>query len=286
MERPHRSSEHIQDPAGRQYHIGLAPGEVAEFIMLVGDPARAAMVAGMLDRIELERRQREFVTYTGSYQGMPLTVMAIGMGAANAEIAVVELCQCIERPTIIRCGTSGGLAADIGLGDLVITQAAYRLEETSLQYVGEGYPAVADLEVTLSLIEAVESLKCSYHLGITATASGFYGAQGRDLPGFPPRHPKILEDLVRQGVRNLEMETSCLLTLASLRGFRAGAVCAVLATRQDQQFISPEAKETAERNCILAGVKAFQHLARLDSERGGKRHWHPGLDLQRETQHE
>lgn len=277
MERSQRSSEHIQDSAGHQYHIGLAPGEVAEFIMLVGDPARAAMVAEMLESIELERRQREFVTYTGRYQGLPLSVMAIGMGAANAEIAVIELCQCIERPTMIRCGTSGGLAPEIGLGDLVITQGAYRLEDTSLQYAGEGYPAVADLEVTLSLIEAAERLKYTYHLGITATASGFYAAQGRDLPGFPPRHPEALTDLMRQGVKNLEMETSCLLTLASLRGFRAGAICAVLANRQEQQFISTNDKETAERNCILVGLQAFQNLARLDQERGNMGHWHPGL---------
>jgi uridine phosphorylase len=277
MQRQHRSSEHIQDAAGHQYHIGLAPGEVADFIMLVGDPARAAMVAQMLDRIELERQQREFVTYTGSYQGMPLSVVAIGMGAANAEIAVIELCQCAERPTMLRCGTSGGLAPEVGLGDLVITQAACRLEDTSRYYVAEGYPAVADLEVTLSLIEAAEQLKVSFHLGITATAAGFYAAQGRDLPGFPRRYPDILTDLLRQGIKNLEMETSCLLTLASLRGFRAGAVCAVLANRQDQQFVAPEDKEAAERNCIRVGLQAFQVLARLDRERGNKRYWYPGV---------
>ena len=280
MTRDHRSSEHIQDSTGHQYHIGLAPGEVAEFIMLVGDPTRAAMAADLLDSVVLERRQREFVTYTGSYQGIALSVVAIGMGAANAEIAVIELCQCTRQPTMLRCGTSGGLAADLGLGDLVITKAAYRLEETSLGYVGAGYPAVADLEVTLSLVEAAEQLEVSYHLGITATAAGFYGAQGRDLPGFPPARPAILTDLVRQGVKNLEMETSCLLTLASLRGFRAGAVCAVLASRQDQRFIAPPDKETAERNCILVGLQAFRNLARLDRERGDKPHWHPGLLMQ------
>jgi uridine phosphorylase len=279
-----RSSEHIQDTTGHQYHIGLAPGEVAEYIMLVGDPFRAAMVAELLDRIELERRQREFVTYTGSYQGVPLSVSAIGMGAGNAEIAVIELCQCTSQPTMLRCGTSGGLAPGLGLGDLVITQAAYRLEDTSLSYVSEGFPAVADLEVTLSLIEAAEQLEVPYQVGITATAAGFYGAQGRELPGFPPRQPGMLADLMRQGVKNLEMETSCLLTLASLRGFRAGAVCAVLANRQEQKFIGPQDKEAAERDCIRVGLQAFQNLARLDLERGSKRHWHPGLNQQTGTQ--
>jgi uridine phosphorylase len=277
MEPDQQSSEHIQDSTGRQYHTGLAPGEVAEFIMLVGDPARAAMGAEMMESVELERRQREFVTYTGRHQGTRLSVVAIGMGAGNAEIATVELCQCVERPTMIRCGTSGGLSQKVGLGDLVITRAAYRLEDTSLQYVGEGYPAAADLEVTLSLVEAADRLGVPYHLGMTATAAGFYAAQGRDLAGFPPRHPDVLKELTRQGVQNLEMETSCLLTLASLRGFRAGAVCAVLASRHDQRFISPEYKEIAERHCMRVGLQAFQNLARLDRERGAKRYWHPGL---------
>jgi uridine phosphorylase len=277
MDRGHQSSEHIQDQAGRQYHIGVAAGEVAPFIMLVGDPARAATAAELMESVVLERRRREFVTYTGTYGGLPLSVVAIGMGAGNAEIAVVELCQCIDRPTMIRCGTSGGLSRDVALGDMVITQAAYRLESTSLEYVGEGYPAVADLEVTLSLMEAAAQLGVPHHLGITATTAGFYGAQGRDLPGFPVRHPDILKDLARQGIKNMEMETSCLLTLASLRGFRAGAVCAVLASRHDRRFISPEEKELAERRCVGVGLHAFENLARLDRERGVQRHWHPGL---------
>jgi uridine phosphorylase len=271
------SSEHIQDAEGRQYHIGLAPGEVADFVMLVGDPARATRVAGLLDDIELERRHREYVTYTGSHQGLRLSVMATGMGPDNTEIAVIELCQCVRQPTMIRCGSSGGLQRTVALGDLVIAKAAYRLEHTSLQYVGEGYPAVADLEVVLALIQVAEELGLRYHVGITATASGFYGAQGRHLPGFPPRYPHLLAELERQGVLNFEMETSCLLTLASLRGFRAGAVCAVYASRHQDAFISHEDQNAAELYCIMTGLHAFHYLAALDQQRGDKPHWHPGL---------
>jgi uridine phosphorylase len=234
-------------------------------------------------QVELERRRREFVTYTGKHGGLRLSVVAIGMGAGNAEIAVVELCQCVDRPTMIRCGTSGGLSKEVGLGDLVIAQGAYRLEDTSLQYVGEGCPAVADLEITLSLIEAADRLGMPYHVGITATAAGFYGAQGRALAGFSPRHPGTLKDLARQGVKNMEMETSCLLTLASLRGVRAGAVCAVQASRHERRFISPENKEIAEHRRVSVGLEAFDILARLDRERGAKRYWYPGLRNGEET---
>ena len=272
-----RDSEHIRDGQGRQYHIGLAPGEVAPFVILVGDPARATRVAGMFDEIHLERRHREYFTYTGVHDGLPLTVMGTGMGPDNTEIAVVELCQCAAQPTMIRCGTSGGLQQDVRLGDLVIAQAAYRLENTSLQYVGEGYPAVADREVVLSLIQAAEEIGAPSHVGITATASGFYGAQGRTLEGFPPRNPHVLAELERQGVKNFEMEASCLFTLATLGGFRAGAVCAVLADRHAKVFVSDEEKENAELRCVTTGLRAFHHLAALDRARGNRAHWHPGL---------
>jgi len=272
-----RSSEHIQDATGRQYHIDLAAGEVAEHILLVGDPARAMRVAALLDNVELERRHREYVTYTGRHEGLRVSVMATGMGPDNTEIAVIELCQCVNQPTLIRCGSSGGLQPTLQLGDLVIAQAAYRLENTSLQYVGEGYPAVADLEVVLALIQAADQLGCRYQLGITATAAGFYGAQGRQLPGFPLRHRDQLAALARQGIQNFDMETSCLLTLASLRGFRAGAVCAVFANRQRQVFIAPEDQEAAEGRCVMTGLRAFHHLVELDRQRGTRRYWHPGL---------
>lgn len=274
-----KSSEHIQDGTGRQYHIGVAPGEVAPCVMLVGDPARARRVAALFDEVTLERRHREYVTYTGWHQGLALSVMATGIGPDNTEIAVVELCQTVQNPTLIRCGSSGGLQKDIALGDLVIAQAAYRLENTSLQYVGEGYPAVASGEVVLSLIQASEELGVTYHVGITATGSGFYGAQARDLPGFPLRYPNRLAELERQGIKNFEMESSCLFTLASLRGVRAGAVCAIYADRHKRAFLSPDDQDVAELRCISVGLRAFHHVVALDQSRGNKPHWHPGLGV-------
>jgi len=263
--------------AGRKYHIGLAAGEVADAILLVGDPARADRVAKRFETTELERRSREYVTYTGTHQGRRVTVMATGIGPDNTEIAVVELCQIVARPTMIRCGSCGSLQPSIELGDLVISSGAFRLENTSLQFVGEGYPAAAHPEVLLSLAQAADEARFPYHVGITATAPGFYGAQVRSVPGFPPRHPDLVADLARQGVLNLEMETSCLLTLASLRGFRAGAVCAVYAARHHGTFVNPEEKHAAEGRCIAVGLRALHLAAALEAARGDRPLWHPGL---------
>ena len=265
----------------RQYHIGLRRGEVAPSILLVGDPTRARrVVEAHFESYGEPVCEREYVTYTGVYRGRPMSVMGTGMGAANTEIAVIELCQCFEDPTkiaIVRSGSCGGLQAHLELGDLVITQAAYRLEETTLAFVGPGYPASAHPEAVIALLWAAEELGARHHLGITATAAGFYGAQGREQPGFPPRDGKVEATLARQAVTNLEMETSALLTLSTLRGFRAGAVCAVYANRVHDTFIHHDDKGPAETRCVEVALRSLDRLAQMAELRGDRPCWHPGL---------
>ncbi|MEZ4450750.1 MAG: nucleoside phosphorylase [Nannocystaceae bacterium] len=274
-----QSAERVADAEGRQYHINLAPGEVAPAIILVGDPRRAERVAGLFDTVELERRNREFVTFTGVHDGLRVTVMGTGMGAGSTEIAVIELCQCVDDPVMIRCGSSGALQAGMHLGDLVITQGALRMESASLHFVDVGYPAVADPQVILALAQAADEGGSRFHVGLTATAPGFYGAQGRRIPGFPCRDPHIVDKLAEQGISNLEMEASTLLTLATLRRFPAGAICAVYATRVDNQFIDGETKDAAELACVRAGLRAQHIVAAMRTRRGSRALWHPGLGL-------
>lgn len=267
----------------RQYHIGLRPGEVAPLILMVGDPSRARrVVEAHFESFGEPICEREYVTYTGMYRGRRMSVMGTGMGAANTEIAVIELCQCFEDPTqvaMVRAGSCGGLEADLELGELVVTQAAYRMEETTLAFVGNGFPAAAHPEAVISLLWAAEELGAKHRMGITATAAGFYGAQGRELPGFPPLDPHIEDKLARQGVTNLEMETAALLTLSTLRRFRAGAVCAVYANRVRDSFIGEGEKHAAETRCVEVGLRGLSRMAELGERRGGRRCWHPGVGV-------
>ena len=281
----HSAEQPVTDD-GRQYHIGLAPGEVAPSILLVGDPDRADRVSQLFDDIDLSRRNREYVAHTGSHKGMEVTVLGTGMSTANMEIAVIELCACFAPEAVsdlcmIRCGSTGALQDGIELGDLVISKGAYRMESTSTAFVGEGYPALSHPEAVLALAAAADSGGHRYHVGINATAASFYGAQGRDVAGFPPRRPDITDELARQGITNLEMEGSTLLTLASLRGFRAGLVCAVYATRREGEFISNPAKVAAEGACIETGLDALHELAAMQAQRGDHPIWHPGLGRRR-----
>jgi uridine phosphorylase len=273
----HRSAERIETSERRQYHLGAAPGEVADLILLVGDPERAQMVAQRCSGLTFNAQNRDYHIYTGTHRGRALSVVCVGMGAGCMEIALVELCQIVREPILIRAGSSGALQPDIQLGDLVIAQGALRMETASLGYVEPGFPAFAHAEAQIALVRAAAERGVRHHVGVTATAAGFYGAQGRTVGGFSPRDPELIERLTRQGVKNLEMETSCLLTMAALRGLRAGAVCATFASRPRDAFIDEHGRATAETDVVEVGLSALHYLADMREQRGQLLHWHAGL---------
>ncbi len=276
-----KSAEIVSTDEGRQYHIGCKPGDIARNVLLCGDPARAYRVAEYFQDAREPITSREYVTITGIYKGEPITVMATGMGPGSTEIAVIEIAQIVENPTLIRIGSSGALKDGIKLADLVISTAAVRMETTSSHFVVDGYPAHAHHEVILALVEAARKNGYPYHLGLTATAPGFYGAQARNVPGFKPRDSELPAKLGEMNVANFEMEASVLFTLATLRGFRAGAVCAVYATRRANEFIDTETKDLAEKRCIETGLAAFEILSLMDEATGDEGHWSPSLGLKK-----
>jgi uridine phosphorylase len=263
----------------RQYHIDLAPGEVAEYILLPGDPDRTARIAARFDEIELERRHREFASATGTFGGRRMSVISTGIGTDNVEIVVAEVLAVTRHPTFIRVGSCGVLRDDIALGDLVITSGAVRLEATTRYFVHDGYPAVADYAAVAALVEAAHTLGHRAHVGITATAPGFYGAQGRPIPQLPIRFPDLAQEMARQGVTNFEMEASALLVLSSLAGCRAGVVCAAYAQRTTGAFVQGEQMERAESACIETGLEALRLLAEMDDAMHAHEalHWRPSL---------
>jgi uridine phosphorylase len=267
-------------PVGeRQYHIGLGPGELAEYILLPGDPDRTARIATRLDNVELEHRHREFATVTGTYRGERISVVSTGIGADNVEIAVAEILAITNRPTFVRVGSCGGLQPEMALGDLVVSTGAVRLESTTSYFVHDGYPAVADYEAVAALIEAAERLGHRVHVGLTATAPGFFGAQGRPIPQLPIRYPDLAEQMARQRVLNFEMEASALLVLAGLAKCRAGVVCAVYAQRFTGDFVTGTVRDTAEAACVETGLEGLLILAEMDRQkrRAGTDRWRPSL---------
>jgi len=269
-------------PVGeRQYHIGLGPGDLAEYILLPGDQDRTTRIATRLDSIEVQHRHREFNSVTGMYRGLRVSVVSTGIGTDNMEIAVAEILAITEQPTFIRVGSCGALQPEVQLGDLVITTGAVRLETTTNWYVRDGYPAVAHFEAVAALVEAAHRLGHRYHLGITATAPGFFGAQGRPIPQLPIRYPDLADEMARQRVVNFEMEASALLVLAGLARSRAGVVCAVYAQRTIGDFIEGDAKDAAEAACVETGLESLLILADMDrrTREAATDRWRPSLGI-------
>lgn len=266
----------------RQYHIDLNEGEVGEYVLLCGDPARSEKISSYFEKIEIERRHREYVTFTGFYEGIRITVMATGIGPDNTEIALVEILNITENPTFIRVGSSGTLREDIPLGALIISTSSVRLENTTSFFVPEGYPACADYEVIMSLIEACERLGNKYYVGMTATAPGFYGAQGRKVERFPSIDASLHEKLRKLDILNYEMEASVIFTLSSLTGCRSGAVCAVYANRPRNEFVNEVQMRDAERKCIETSLEAVKILKRMDDlkRKSRKDRWTPSMRLE------
>ena len=269
-------------PVGeRQYHIGLGPGDLAEYILLPGDQDRTTRIATRLDSIERQHRHREFNSVTGMYRGLRVSIVSTGIGTDNMEIAVAEILAITEQPTFIRVGSCGALQPEVQLGDLVITTGAVRLETTTNWYVRDGYPAVAHFEAVAALVEAAHRLGHRYHLGITATAPGFFGAQGRPIPQLPIRYPDLADEMARQRVVNFEMEASALLVLAGLARSRAGVVCAVYAQRTIGDFIEGDAKDAAEAACVETGLESLLILADMDrrTREAATDRWRPSLGI-------
>ncbi len=189
-------------------------GDVAKYVLIPGDPGRVKIIASFLDESQKVADYRGFVTYTGHKDGVAISVSSSGIGCPSAAIAVEELAQ-IGAKVLIRVGTTGALQEHLEMGDLVIPVAAVRADGTSKNYVPVEFPAVADFTVASSLLQVAEKVNRKVHFGSVLSSDAFYGS---------------LENLKlwsRFGVLSVEMETSVIFTIATLKKLKAGAILAV-----------------------------------------------------------
>lgn len=201
----------------KQYHIALNPGDIGEYVLLPGDPARSDRVAKYLDNPELKANNREHRTFTGFYKGVKISVTSTGMGCPSASIAAEELIN-IGAKVLVRIGSSAALQDQIRIGDLLISTGAMKNEGTSRFYVPEGFPAVPDFDFTNLLIQTAREMTqdsdTKVFTGINATDDAFYGET-----------QEYIEKLIKLGLLNVEMESSAIYTVAYLRRVRAACIC-------------------------------------------------------------
>ena len=249
----------MADKEGRQYHIGLKKGELANRIMLTGDPDRIEVGRKLFDTIECETQRREYRCLTGTAFGTRMSLLSTGIGPDNTEIAVIEASQIVDNPVFIRTGSCGCLQDFVRPADQVISTGSIAYENTSNYFVPDCFPAIASIDVVLELEKACKELGMKNHTGLTATTPGFYGSQGRSIGKFEPLPFKI-EDLQKWNVLNFEMEASCLFRLATISGARAGAICVAYNNRITDEMITPEQKGPAQEGAIKAAMLALSRL--------------------------
>lgn len=195
-----------------QKHIRCAKGDVAPYVLIPGDPARAKRIAEKLDTYEKIAENREYVVYTGEKNGVKISVCSTGIGGPSAAIAMEELAK-LGAHTFIRVGSAGGRKENIPVGSTVIINSAVRGDGTSLEYLPAIYPAVANIDVTLALIEAAKEYNDDYYVGASFSRDAYY-MQNKDLN----------ELLLDTDVVVSEMECSTVFIVGSKRGLKVGAI--------------------------------------------------------------
>lgn len=263
-------TELILNPNGSVYHLKLLPENIADNIIIVGDQGRVEEVSKFFDTIDFKVQNREFITHTGTFNGKRVMVLSSGIGTDNIDILVNELDAAVNIDlktrmvkkekrslNIVRIGTSGALQQDIPVDSYVVSTHGLGFDGLMNYYLD--LPSVNDNEISEAFIKQTnwnknlpfpyavkgsETLinKIGFDLtkGITATAPGFYGPQGRKLrltPWVEDFNQQLTDFKYKENrITNFEMETSALYGLGSLLGHQTCTVCAIIANRVAKQY--------------------------------------------------
>jgi uridine phosphorylase len=268
-----KKTELITNRDGSIFHLNLLPGDIADKIIIVGDPGRVDMMSPLLTDIRVRKENREFKTVTGFYGGTEITIISSGIGTDNIDILINELDALVNidlatgepkaEPvslTLVRIGTSGGLRADVPTGSYVLAETAVGFD--GLIHFYEGYDWILDnilSSVMAEYLEWPDTLPFPYAVnankelaelfrgenfirGITISAPGFYGPQGRKLrlETFDNEINGKLAEFSFRGrtISNYEMESSAIYGLSGLLGHKAITVCLVIGNRVTGEFIN------------------------------------------------
>lgn len=259
----------------KQYHLNISEGDVAPYVLLPGDPGRVAKVAGLWDESRKVAENREYVTYTGVYKGVPISCVSTGIGCPGVSIAMEELARC-GATTFIRIGTAGTFQDWVHNGDIAIFDSAVRLDGCSISYAPVEFPAVASHDVVEACMRATENLGLTSVVGTTRSADTFYARHARPGSSFndywQSNWKDHFEDLRRMNVVAAEMEASTIFVLARVWGLRAGGISVIMdnvckVSGESGQF-DPESQldhaEVYVENLNKAGCEAVKAIYEMD----------------------
>ena len=257
--------KNYSEDASRQYHIQVAKGEVGKYVIMPGDPKRCAKIAQYFDNPVLIADNREYITYTGTLDGVKVSVTSTGIGGPSASIAMEELVRC-GADTFIRIGTCGGMQKEVKSGDIVVATGAIRMEGTSKEYAPIEFPAVPDLKVTNALVDAAKEKGFAYHTGVVQCKDAFYG---QHEPEVKPVSYELLnkwEAWLRLGCLASEMESAAMFIVASHLRVRCGSCFLVIANQEREKLglDNPVVHDTDM--AIQVAVEAIRKLIKEDNK--------------------
>ena len=258
-----------------QYHVRLAPGDVAPAVLLPGDPGRVEVVASMWDEARHVSSNREYVTFTGTYRGVPISCTSTGIGSPSTAIALEELAR-VGATTFVRIGTCGSLQERVRVGAVAILDSAIRADGTSSLYAPVEFPAVAHHQVVDAALEAARELGVPHHLGTTFSTDLFYVPEaGSAFGGYEQSAwRERYADVARTNALAAEMEAGVLMVLSRIWGLRGGAIALVAdvaEAKSESGAFDPEAtfdvsEEPIERLARI-GCETVRILAERDRMR-------------------
>lgn len=255
--------KNYSEDQSRQYHIQVAKGEVGRYVIMPGDPKRCAKIAQYFDDPVLIADNREYVTYTGTLDGVKVSVTSTGIGGPSASIAMEELYKC-GADTFVRIGTCGGMQTEIKSGDVVIATGAIRMEGTSKEYAPIEYPAVADLDVTNALVAAAKEKNFTHYTGVVQCKDAFYG---QHEPETKPVSYELLnkwEAWKRLGCLASEMESAALFVVGNYLRVRVGSIFLVVANQERAKLNMENPVVHDTELAITTAVEALRDIIRKD----------------------
>lgn len=217
--------------SGKQYHTGVGPADIGKYVIMPGDPKRCKKIAEHFDNARLVADVREFTTYTGTLEGVPVSVTSTGIGGPSASIAIEELAKCGAH-TFIRIGTCGGMQENVLGGDVVIATGAVRMEGTSREFAPLEYPAVPDFNVATALVNAADEMKVRHHVGVVQCKDSFFGQHEPEVMPVSYELQNKWQAWLRMGCLASEMESAALFIAGSFLKVRVGSCFLVIANQE------------------------------------------------------
>ena len=249
--------------SGKQYHTGVGPADIGEYVIMPGDPKRCAKIAEHFDNAKLVADVREYVTYTGTLDGVKVSVTSTGIGGPSASIAIDELAKCGAK-TFIRVGTCGGMQEDVMGGDIVIATGAIRMEGTSREFAPIEFPAVPNLDVTNALVQAAKNLGVRNHAGVVQCKDSFFGQHEPEIMPVSYELQNKWEAWLRLGCLASEMESAALFIAGSFLRVRVGS-CFLVVANQERAKKGLENKQAHDTElAIKTAVEALRILIKQD----------------------